>query len=313
MVDKYVKENRLYELVCGDYSLLQVLSRFSMPLGFGDKTIEEICKERGVDCDTFLAVINFSKEGILPANSNYHINLNTLSHYLKQAHSYYLDFLLPFIRRKLIEALGFSPNNDISLLIIKFYDEYCLELKKHMKEEEENVFPYVESLLEGKKIRPVSFEMSVMQHQFPQEQKLGELKNIMIKYYSSNDANNLINSVLYDIFIFEEDLVKHCALEKYLFVPEVKRLEENISNGEFVKEEDTESYSESLTEREKEIITCVVKGYANKEIADKLCISINTVTTHRRNIAKKLNIHSPSGLTIYAIVNKLVDVKDIKQ
>jgi regulator of cell morphogenesis and NO signaling len=50
----------------------------------------------------------------------------------------------------------------------------------------------------------------------------------------------------------------------------------------------------------------------NKAIADKLFISINTVTTHRRNIAKKLNIHSSAGLTIYAIMNKLVDIKEVK-
>ena len=50
---------------------------------------------------------------------------------------------------------------------------------------------------------------------------------------------------------------------------------------------------------------------ANKEIADTLCLSINTVTTHRRNITKKLQIHTSNGLTIYAIVNKLVELQDI--
>jgi DNA-binding NarL/FixJ family response regulator len=67
-----------------------------------------------------------------------------------------------------------------------------------------------------------------------------------------------------------------------------------------------------LSEREKDVIVCVVKGMTNKAIADKLFISINTVTTHRRNIAKKLNIHSSAGLTIYAIMNKLVDIKEVK-
>ena len=50
----------------------------------------------------------------------------------------------------------------------------------------------------------------------------------------------------------------------------------------------------------------------NKEIADHLCISTNTVITHRRNIARKLQIHSPAGLTIYAIVNHLVDISAVK-
>ncbi|HIX27813.1 MAG TPA: LuxR C-terminal-related transcriptional regulator [Candidatus Barnesiella excrementigallinarum] len=69
---------------------------------------------------------------------------------------------------------------------------------------------------------------------------------------------------------------------------------------------------EPLTEREKEIIIGVVKGMTNKQIADKLCLSTHTVITHRRNIAGKLQIHSPAGLTIYAIVNKFVDINDIK-
>ena len=56
----------------------------------------------------------------------------------------------------------------------------------------------------------------------------------------------------------------------------------------------------------------VVKGWPNKTIADHLSISIHTVITHRRNIAKKLQIHSSAGLAIYAIANKIVELQDIK-
>lgn len=69
----------------------------------------------------------------------------------------------------------------------------------------------------------------------------------------------------------------------------------------------------ALTPREKEIVVCVVKGMTNKEIASELYLSTHTVITHRRNIAKKLQIHSPAGLTIYAIVNNLVALSDIKE
>lgn len=78
------------------------------------------------------------------------------------------------------------------------------------------------------------------------------------------------------------------------------------------EEEEKDSEQETLSQREKEIITCVVKGMTNKAIADNLFLSIHTVITHRRNIARKLQIHSPAGLTIYAIVNKLVELSDIK-
>lgn len=68
---------------------------------------------------------------------------------------------------------------------------------------------------------------------------------------------------------------------------------------------------EALSSREKEIISLVVKGLTNQEIADKLFLSIHTVITHRRNIARKLEIHSATGLTIYAIVNKIVNLEDV--
>ena len=84
------------------------------------------------------------------------------------------------------------------------------------------------------------------------------------------------------------------------------------TEDEVVEEENSEE-QRSLSAREKEIVVCVVKGMTNREIADRLFLSTHTVITHRRNIARKLQIHSPSGLTIYAIVNKLVELGDIKQ
>ena len=109
-------------------------------------------------------------------------------------------------------------------------------------------------------------------------------------------------------------------MEDYLFVPAVLQLEENIKNKKesIVSRVQEETISEepasqdNLSQREKEIIRCVVKGLSNKEIAEELFISIHTVITHRRNIARKLEIHSPTLLTVYAIVNKLVDISEVK-
>lgn len=67
-----------------------------------------------------------------------------------------------------------------------------------------------------------------------------------------------------------------------------------------------------ISAREREIISYIAKGFSNKLIADKLSLSTHTVTTHRRNIATKLQIHSSAGLTIYAIVNKIIDINDVK-
>lgn len=79
-----------------------------------------------------------------------------------------------------------------------------------------------------------------------------------------------------------------------------------------VSEPDAGRHQDSLSLREKEVVACVVQGMTNKQIADKLCLSAHTVITHRRNISSKLGIHSTAGLTIYAIVNKLVDLDDAR-
>lgn len=89
------------------------------------------------------------------------------------------------------------------------------------------------------------------------------------------------------------------------------KIEEILTNV-LNKEKKSESEQDDLSDREKEILVCIVKGMSNKEIAEYRNISIHTVITHRRNIARKLEIHSVSGLTIYAIINKLVDIEEIK-
>ena len=94
---------------------------------------------------------------------------------------------------------------------------------------------------------------------------------------------------------------------------DLERLSKKISGLLNVpsEEEDLEN-QDALSQREKEIVICVVKGMTNKEIAEKLFLSIHTVITHRRNISKKLQIHSAADLTIYAIVNKLVTLNDVR-
>jgi DNA-binding CsgD family transcriptional regulator len=72
-----------------------------------------------------------------------------------------------------------------------------------------------------------------------------------------------------------------------------------------------EKEGEELTQREKDVLRLVALGHANKEIADKLFISIHTVISHRKNITEKLGIKSISGLTVYAILNKLIDTDNL--
>ena len=67
-----------------------------------------------------------------------------------------------------------------------------------------------------------------------------------------------------------------------------------------------------LSSREKEILVCVAKGMLNKEIADKLNLSIYTVITHRKNITRKIGIKTVAGLTVYALLNNLIDMSSVQ-
>ncbi|OUQ53086.1 LuxR family transcriptional regulator [Alistipes sp. An116] len=296
----YGGDDRMCDLVCDRYAVLQVMSRFGIALGFGDKSIAEVCADNQVDTATFLAVVNLLMNHGLGEKLADGISVRALTDYLHNSHGYFLNFRLPAIRRKLIEAVD-CAQNDVSFAILRFFDEYVAEVQRHMSYEEQRVFPYVEKLLAGERSADYSMEI-FRRHHDQVDAKLGELKNIIIKYYPSGSTNEL-NGVLFDIFTCEQELASHNAVEDEILVPAVERL---------AAEGMERPKSEALSAREREIVVCVVKGMTNKQIADALCISAHTVITHRRNIASKLQIHSAAGLTIYAIVNKLVELSEIK-
>ena len=139
-LQKYKPTDKMIDLISDNYSLLQLMSRFGLSLGFGDKTVKEVCELNGVDCRTFLIVVNFMSEGFSRMDgSSEDISIPALIDYLRQAHIYFLDFSLPAIRRKLIEAIDCSQD-DVAFLILKFFDEYTREVRKHMEYENEVVF-----------------------------------------------------------------------------------------------------------------------------------------------------------------------------
>lgn len=294
---------------------MQCLGSFGISLGFGDKTVSEVCSEQNVDTFTFMAVVNFTINGYLNADDISKLSVPTLLQYLKASHEYFLGFQLPFIRRELVGALDEGDN--LAGLIMKLYDEYAHAITSHMRYEEKNVFPYVEALLDG---RPTgSYDIDTYsKHHGQESDRLRELKSIIIKYLPGDGLhNNQLSATLYDIYNNEEWLSLHAEVEDKIFIPAIRILEhksrqsgvsQNISSMIGKKSDG----GEMLGEREKEVIVSLVQGMSNKEIAEHLCISINTVITHRRNIARKLQIHSVAGLTIYAIVNNLVDISTVR-
>jgi regulator of cell morphogenesis and NO signaling len=312
----YEPNDKMVTLIKDNCSVLQALSSFGISLGFGDKTVSETCQMNGVDTYTFLAVVNYTINGHGDFENDEQISVATLLHYLKASHTYYLDFQLPFIRRELQESI--NEDDALGMLIMKLYEAYAQEIRRHMKYEEKTLFPYVESLLDGCPMNDYNVE-TFSKHHEQTDQKLHELKLMIIKYLPADALhNNQLTATLYDIYNNEEWLRQHAEVEDHIFTPAIKRLErltkkedvsKNISSMVFKSGKEN---TEALSDRERDVIIGVVQGLQNKEIADRLFISVNTVITHRRNIARKLQIHSPAGLTIYAIVNGLVDISSVK-
>ena len=283
---------------CFENQVLQLLNRFGLPLGVGDKTIEAVCRENNVDCDTLLAVVNFAAQESEPVETS--IDVPTLRLYLENAHTYFLEFQLPRIRQELLEAINLaSTDTQIPLLIIRFFDEYVQEIKAHIQHE--NEFSFEQHATDDLHVTT----------------KATELKNLIIKYYphsaitddKSREQTRLLYAALHDIYHFESELALHCAIEDQIMIPalsqrkEKQQQEENSGKSADVEE---------LSAREKEVLIQVVKGLSNKEIADVLFLSTHTVMSHRKNIVRKLNIHSTAGLTIYAIVNGIVSLNDLE-
>ena len=314
----YEPDDKMVTLIRDNYDLLQMLGAFGISLGFGDKTVSQTCEDNDVDTYTFLTVVNFIINGRSDAADDEQLSVPTLIHYLEASHAYYLDFQLPFIRRELEESL--SPDDSLGQLILRFYDEYAQEIRRHMQYEQRVLFPYVNALLGG---QPSSngYSIETFSRQHGQADKnLRELKLLIIKYLPGDGLhNNRLMATLHDIYNNEKWLQQHGMVEDQIFVPAIRRLERKLYQSdvtrnitEMVLKGRAGQSQDTISDREKDVIVALVQGMSNKEIADHLFISVNTVLTHRRNIARKLQIHSAAGLTIYAIVNGLVDISSVK-
>lgn len=242
-VGLYKKEDEMGALICENYAMLLILSIFEIPIGFGEKTVEAVCRERGVDPDTFLAIVNLFVNEELPSEAvKGAISIPALTDFLRHSHVYFLEYRLPAIRRKLVEIMegellaepeaGRPAGDDgldrrhIARLMMRFYDEYVDEVRKHMNYEDEIVFPYVETLLKAKG-RPVGYEIAIFsKHHDHVENKLTEFKNLIIKYYPAQSSVK-INSLLYDLFNCASDLRLHNAVENELYVPAI-RIQESL-------------------------------------------------------------------------------------
>ena len=289
----YKATDKIADLMSHEEDAIHVISRFGLGMGVGEQTIAETCALHGVHTPTFLAIVNYKvfKHKAMPTE----VDLPTLQQYLRNAHSYFLDFRLPFLRRAIIEAIiPADPTSQIPMLILRCYDEFVEEIRTHIAHEEQGLVQ--EHIHDDQRITD----------------KLSEIKNLIIKYYPSENvsqkgiATYTLIHVMSDLWHTEQDFADHCAIEDEILRPALSQALTDAPTA--VPDQETNA----LSERERDVLIQVVNGLSNKEIADRLFISIHTVMTHRKNITRKLNIHSTAGLTIYAIVNKLINIDNIK-
>lgn len=285
------KSSKLSNVIINHHQLIPVISRFGIKLGVGDKTIGEICQESTINVDFFLVILNtFLNEDYFPEKKLKDFDLDLVIGYLKQADMYMLNAQLHNLEKHLNAFITISdPNNKQLMLIGKLFNKF----------KEEVTSQFEEGLINGES--PLAL--------------LIDLKSIIIKHISGNFNENMCYAVIFSIDSIEKDLYKHNRIREKVLQPMIKELEEmGVNNWRDLIGSETIASNEksNISQREQDVLRLVALGNINKEIADKLNISLNTVLTHRKNITSKLGIKTVSGLIFYCITNGLLSGDEIE-
>lgn len=223
---KFTTDDTIVDIVEYDYTLLPFLSRFSLPLGFGNKSIAQVCEQSGVDVNVFLLIINYIVSGQPDNDVVATLNPLDIVDFLKNSHEYFLSYKFPHIRQNLLNALDES-HGDINPAIVGFYDDFVTKATKHFRYEEKKLFPYVKALVNGSHSK-YNIQIFCRQHDEVAD-SLSELKNIILRFYST-DVPNKMYDVLVDIYNCEEDMDSHSDIENHILVPMVEAIERRQSN-----------------------------------------------------------------------------------
>ena len=295
---------KMADLLDVNFSILGVFSRFGMSYGFGEATVKDVCDGMGIDPETFLIICKvYAFDGYRPSREQMEgACLEDIVRYLRLSHTYYLETMVPALAAAIEEMI--SPCDDIHKKVIrKFFGDYKEELERHFDYEEKTVFPYVEAMIDSREREPYTIGEYEKNHSNVEE-KLDDLKKLVTMYQPSQSRSQDCFRVLFYLYSLESDLERHTFIEDGILVPVVSRMEDesDAPRGE----------GGELSAREKEILVAVAKGMLNKEIADLYNISIYTVISHRKNITRKTGIKTVAGLTVYALLNNLIDMNSIE-
>lgn len=230
-------EMKMAEVIFNNYQLLPLLSRFGILLGFGEKTVSEVCSQYNVNLDFFLEITNsFIDDDYIPKKELLSFPVSLIVNYLQKTHKYYLEEKIPEIEMMIEEMVLCSDDESEKRKLIKnFFQEYKNEFLNHINREEKKVQPYVleienaflnENLPENlkKRINEYSINDYAAEHDNIEE-KLNDLKNIIIKYLPPFCHPSLYNKILIELFRLEKDLNSHAILEDKVLIPKVALME----------------------------------------------------------------------------------------
>lgn len=243
-MELFNENSKLAIVIHKDHTLLPVINRLGIKLGFGDLTIRELCMKEGIDTTFFMEIINvFHDENYFSEKKLRDFSVTIVIDYLQKTHRYYLDYVIPEQERLidlfLLNCIGGCKENE---LIHKFYYKFKEEFTSHLQFEETQVFPYILALNDAIQ-NPA--KKSIFFKQFPaftikgfdeehgnMDEKMFDLKNIIIKYLPPNYDMNIGNSLLTNLFMFEKDMINHSRIEDKILTPKVIQLEKLIKKDE---------------------------------------------------------------------------------
>ena len=306
------KKMKMSELVESNFHLLGVLSRLGIRGSFSDHSVEEVCSRHSLDPDTFILICSVysGRESRPSPELLRRLEVEDLLTYLHASHDYYLKSALANLAPAIEEMI--RPTQPLRQKVFReFFNGYQAELERHFNYEEETVIPYVRQLVDG--TSPGSHSGLFHKEHSNIEASLSDLKNLILQSMPPECDGEPRMDVLSKIFHLQEDLRHHTFIEDNVLEPLMEMYERGHWNArEPERGEASDNGSGELSDREKEVLALVAHGLLNKEIADKLNISINTVITHRKNITRKTGIKTTPGLTVYCILNGLVDINAIE-
>lgn len=282
----------LSECVSDNLLLIPVLNRFGIKPGLGDKTLAVICEEYGLNSEFMLCILNtYLNEDFFPEKKLLEFDIELVSTYLKQTDAYYAQAQIPNIEKHLNAFISTSdPDNKQLELIRKLFYKFKSELLNRINND---ILDDDASLI-----------------------LLLDLKNILIKHISGNFNENLCYAVIFTVDSLLSDLSKHNRIRDKILKPMIQNLTDaGIDDWQsliLAEKPQITDETHAISLRELDVLKLIAMGLLNKEIADRLNISLNTVLSHRKNITSKLGIKTVSGLTFYCISHGYISADDIE-